>query len=326
MCRRGPRVRTLPQRSSRCAEVLEQVDFEPCNPSLITHCHTSADRFLWSSDVWARMPVHMRDRLIRQVSALVMSDYFSGMGCLKICLAVIVWEINQHVSTPLDFVRIFAECDVDPMRRRALLHGFSKPFQADHVSSNIEGRLPKPARRDIECMTPPHAETWLAAKQLAYEKIRQRIQTAFADQPHHCQHAFCEVHGEDCPVHPDPDAGKLYGASGGIICKDVSAYGSLEGDGGKSMVAQHTWVEERRRGLETFCLAECTFRWCPESAARAVSNQYRARDIVLDPKLNGDCVSRKRRVLTLLRPEAFVCDLNGSWGYFAISRNTGHIQ
>ena len=253
------------------------------------------------------MPGHMRDRLIRQVSALVMGDYFSGMGCLKICLAVIVWEINQHVSTPLDFVRIFAECDVDPMRRRALIHGFSKPFQADHVSSNIEGRLPKPARRDIERMTPPTTETWLAAKQLAYEKIRQRIQTAFADQPHHCQHVFCEVHGEDCPVHPDPDAGKLYGASGGIICKDVSAYGLLEGDGGKSMVAQHTWIEERQRGIEQFAIAECTERWCLEAVARALANRFRARDVVLDAKLNGDCVSRIVVVVVVFAVQYLMC-------------------
>ena len=72
------------------------------------------------------------------------------------------------------------------------------------------------------------------------------------------------------------------------------------------MVAQHTWIEERQRGIETFAIAECTERWCPEVAARAVANRFRARDVVLDAKFNGDCVSRKRRVVTFLNHEAML--------------------
>ena len=72
----GQRVRVLPQRSSRCMDVLEGIPFCPASSASITTVRTVADRFLWSTDGWARMPGHMRDRLIRQEAKLVMSDYF----------------------------------------------------------------------------------------------------------------------------------------------------------------------------------------------------------------------------------------------------------
>ena len=150
---------------------------------------------------------------------------------------------------PLDVVPIFAKCDVDPMRRKALSRAYTAKFQAVHLHSGIEERLPRDTREQVRKLVPA-TNTWLLAKQFAYDQIRDHIHTAFVERPHLCNLSHCSLHDEYCPVHPDLGTGKLYGVSGGIICKDVSAYGLLEGDGGKSMVAQHTWIEERQRGTE----------------------------------------------------------------------------
>ena len=181
------------------------------------------------------------------------------------------------------------------MRRKALSRADTAKFQAVHLHSGIEERLPRATREQIRELVPA-PNTWLPAKQFAYDQIRDHIHTAFVERPHLCNLSHCSLHDEYCPVHPDLGTGKLYGVSGVIICKGVTAYGLLEGDGGKSMVAQHTWIEERQRGIDKFAIAECTERWCPEDAARAVANRFRARDVVLDSMLNGDCVSRRRRV------------------------------
>ena len=90
-----------------------------------------------------------------------------------------------------------------------------------------------------------------------------------------------------------------------IVCIDFSLCGSLEGTGGKSMLSEEIWVNERKITGENMCMAECVVGWDPSAADAALERQFRAVQVVLDPTQGGDCIFRTRRVMTLLDHSVF---------------------
>ena len=278
---------------------------------------TFADRFAWASVGWKRFTPTMRDRLLRIVRRLCATDEMSGMVCLQHILAAICHEINRHVENKDFSVPLHSVTDVKPHCRLVAAKGFLPKYKPAHIHSGIEERMPLADQEKVLFMLPP-TECWLEAKRLQCQKVGEYVTKVFTEKTQRCLHAPCDIHGTSCPVRPllahgldsfevDPHSDTtrdLLMNSSGIVCKDFSSYGSLEGTGGKSMMSQNVWVAERRVAGEKLCLAECVLGWNSNPAAKALRSSMRGFDAVLCPTQIGDCIHRKRRVLTLIENEA----------------------
>ena len=107
---------------------------------------------------------------------------------------------------------------------------------------------------------------------------------------------ICLKCGKPCRVRPqatfpssglDPGTGHhrdLLMSTSGVICKDFSVYGSLEGTGGKSMPSQERWTHERNISAERKSdMAECVTGWEPSGAAAALEDKSHPVQVVLGP-------------------------------------------
>ena len=322
------RPRTMPSRTPGGINQLHEIHFTAFRDKY-THegqvsselgCTTSAppvtcfeDRFAWATTGWDAFAPHMKDRLIRNLERMTVQDTFSGMACIAHILPQIVFAVNRHLDAPLPWVPVWSVTEVEPACQVALCKAFHEEFAPRHVFGKVEERLPVPTQSDIVTETPPK-DAWTEVKRAKYMQIQELVSTAFRDNPLGCNHSRCHIHDErECPIRPqgfcdhhdlDICGRDLSVGTAGIICKDVSAYGALEGDGGKSMTAQHIAVQERLHAKESLVMMECTKRWNPEAIAKTCQNTYDAYEVLLDGDMIGDIVSRERRLLTMIPPTA----------------------
>ena len=107
----------------------------------------------------------MRDRLIRNLQIAFAIGCFEGMGSLKIIMMLIVWEVNQHLSFPLEEVPMFSACDMN-QSRQTMLQNFQQPYKCTHIGGNILERFPLDVQQELDKMK-PHNANWVEANRLA---------------------------------------------------------------------------------------------------------------------------------------------------------------
>ena len=173
---------------------------------------------------------------------------------------------------------LWSVTEVDPTCLAALGKAFHPRYAPRHIFGAIEERLPVKSQHEIQKTIAPK-EAWTEVKRVGYVAVAKLIQMACQDVPLACNHFRCHVHPDlGCPVrrqgfHPVDDrdlrGGDVRVCTAGIICKDVSAYGLLQADAGKSMTSQHVAVQERLHAKESLVMMECTKLWIPEALVKA---------------------------------------------------------
>ena len=289
------RPRTLRAGKPDCSKC-QLIEFLP--PPTGRRLTSFKQRFEWAGFGWQNLKPTMKDRLVRNTKRLIATDEMSGMVCVSHILGSIVSEINTHLAEPLAPMPIYSSTDVEPRCQTSALFAFRDPYQPKHVFQGIQERLPDTVQETLKAMQPPD-DCWINAKRHMYSMIGEVVSQTFQDQPEDCLMAPCLKCFGRCRVRPQntsPSSGLDHGTgdsrdllinTSGIVCKEFSLYGSLEGTGGKSMLSQQIWVNERKITGEKMCMAECVVGWDPSAAAVALEGQFRAVQVVLDPTQGG---------------------------------------
>lgn len=278
-------------------------------------------RFGWPRDVWNGLSAVERNRLIKNMRNLITSSHFSGVGSFEMIIIKIVNEINEHLSHELEPPASCHCCDIDKSRQRVLT-SYKKQHRPAHVHSDILDRLEEKDRNTIKRDMMPAKYMRRDQKKEMNKKIREFVFDIF-DKGENAREAWCAVHKKMCPLWckapsafhgdtPDSDVedeNALSFHAAGVICKDASNQGTMQGDAGPNMVLQHVWCAERRQRKEDLILVECTQCWEPKSAFNYMPTCYRGFSSMLCAGDVGEFVRRDRRQLLMWNLERAPCCL-----------------
>ena len=180
---------------------------------------------------------------------------------------------------------------------------------------HIFDRLTDEQKATINSMKPADCAR-VAEKREATVNIRKYLFEMF-EQGKVNNSAWCPVHNRDCrlwkssssPWHgedSDSDEGgepplSFHGA--GVICKDASNQGTLNGDAGKQMPLQHCWTADSRQRREDLIIVECTPFREPRSVFNYMPDSYRGHTSLLKSGDIGEVVRRDRKQLTMWNGE-----------------------
>ena len=219
--------------------------------------------------MWDGLTSDERDRLIRNLRKIETSSHFTGLGSFELILHRIISEVNEHCVSDIPDNRSRHCCDHDTSRQRVLT-SYHKCHRPHHVYSDISDRLTDEQKATINSMKLADCAR-VAEKREANVNIRKYLFEIF-EQGKVKNSAWCAVHNRDCrlwksslsPWHgEDSDSDEdgepplsFHGA--GVICKDATNQGTLNGDVGKQMPLQHCWTAERRQRREDLIIVECT--------------------------------------------------------------------
>ncbi len=284
---------------------VDHIDFETHHsPDL---CRKE-DRCYWARHGWSKFKPQMRDRLLRNVTKIFGLGYFDGMGSFKHILVNIVNECHQHVQHKLDQVPVYACCDMAPSRQ-TMLKNFDEEYRCKHLHRGVAERFPDDVQKAIKEMLPAN-DCWLEANRLANANIAHKLKTTYEERREECDASYCTLHDDMCPVYPRD--GELPGrtvcvAAAGINCKDHSAIGGLDGDGGVGMVGHYSYTYEMLHRDVKLGITECTPRWSAEPMAEVLGVKFQVKDAVLDPPQIWDSYDRMRRDANLFLRDEVPC-------------------
>ena len=283
---------------------------------------TQLQRIQWASQMWDSFTPTMRSRLCENLTSIVWSEYYAGMGSFSQIICQIKHEVDRHRAVPLDVPKTFAVVEVDPVRT-AFLNAFDDAWRSTHACGDLLDRLGPCQKREVEKMKPTKSATILA-KKVANNVISSHLRDRY--RHHGWSHAFapCSRHCRNCPVSPLIAANESkadmaidleestssrsslrVGTVGGPVCRDASSMNQhASGDGGQHFVSTSVFLTEFNMTSPSVAYVECTKRWAPSLMQQELPN-HKCAYFHLDGSQVGDCYKRARMGCLAYDPETY---------------------
>ena len=260
---------------------------------------THHERFAWPEFGWSKMNSGDRDRLVRNLQRLQLTDNMSGFSCPTLIFFYITKFLKDVVGIDVPNIRCESSCDIQESRR-VVLNAYEDQWRPRHIFGDHLDRLGEHAV--VAQKMKPDASMSDEDKRNLNQQANRKIEATY--DLLHAQKcglpAFCKCCGAYCKTSlmDSEDTRKdslLTMSVAGLECTDVTRIGGRAGDTGSAYRSQCSWMWERKCEQDDMMHVECGPDWEPACLTESLGETHTILSMRLCGTQVGEVNSRDRR-------------------------------